>query len=533
MKAGAHAPPPVAGEEKGRRLGAEMCFRHASPVLSRKGRGVAAAIVALSLSACAVGPDFKRPAAPVTPGYATAGDDLPRSTRVEIGGQVAQSWWSAFHSPALDALMRQALVGNPTLQSTDALLGQARAELAIAHGQQLPQADLQLDVERQRFNFTTLGLAASSFPGVDNNPQLNLYSVGATVSYALDVFGEQRRNTESAKARVEAQEHQLDAAYLTLTGQIATQAALIAAVHAEVDSVNGMLEADRRDIALVRSAQRVGGVAEEARVNADAQSAVDASFLPPLQQQLAQARHALAQLEGQAPASYAPPDFTLAELPFPSAIPVSIPADLVRQRPDILQAEATLHAATAFIGVQTAKLYPNINLSAALTQSALIPGSIFNYGASAYTLGAGLAQPLFHGGQLQAQRREAVEAARARLADYQTVVLRAFTQVADLLAALAHDEGAMAAQQHSLASAQATLRLDMDAYREGGQGLLPVVDAQRQVNVATYRLTQASAQRYLDAIQLFVATGRGWTAAPKGLAASVTARGSAFAALDR
>ena len=494
-------------------------------VVFRKGRGLGAALFATALTACAVGPDFKRPAPPATPGYAMAGDDVPASTRIALGATVAQSWWSAFHSPALDALMRQALADNPSLQSTDAVLQQARQELAIARGQQLPQADAQLGLQRQRLNFATLGLNPSSFPGVNNNPVIDLYSVGGTVSYALDIFGEQRRNAESAKARVEAQSHQLDAAYLTLTGQIASQAAVIAAVHAEIATVDGMLAADRRDIALVRSAQQVGGVAEEARVNADAQSAVDAALLPPLEQQLAQARHALALMEGQAPSTYTPPDFSLADLPFPAAIPVSVPAELVRQRPDILEAEAQAHAATAFIGVQTAKLYPNINLTAALTQSSLIPGDFFDYTATAYTLGAGLTQPLFHGGQLRAQREEAVQQARARTADYQTVVLRAFAQVADLLSALAHDEGAIAAQQHSLDSAQATLRLNTAAYRIGGRGLLPVVDAQRQVNAASYRLTQAAAQRYLDAIQLFVATGRGWTASPQtGQAGSADSR---------
>ena len=489
-------------------------LRIAGPSLSRKGRWATAVIFAISLSACAVGPDFKRPAPPTAAGYAMAGDDVPTSTRVALGAQVTQSWWSAFHSQALDALMRQALADNPTLQSTDAMLQQARQELAIAHGQQLPQADAQLGLQEQRLNFTTLGLDTSGFPGINNNPVLDLYSVGATVSYALDVFGEQRRNTESAKAKVEAEAHHLDAAYLTLTGQIASQAAVIAAVHAEIATVDGMLAADQHDIALVRSAQKVGGVAEEARVNADAQSALDAALRPPLEQQLALARHALALMEGQPAAGYAPPDFTLADLPFPATIPVSVPADLVRQRPDILEAEAQAHAATAFIGVQTAKLYPNINLTAALTQSSLIPGNFFDYSATAYTLGAGLTQPLFHGGQLKAQREEAVQQARARTADYQGVVLRAFTQVADLLSALAHDEGAIAAQQHSLDSALATLRLNTAAYRIGGQGLLPVVDAQRQVNAARYRLTQAAAQRYLDAIQLFVATGRGWTATP-------------------
>ncbi len=475
-------------------------------------RAIALALVATAgLCGCTVGPDFQPPEAPALAGYAAAGDDAPTSVRVALGGEVRQAWWSAFHSPALDGLMRQTLAGNPSLRSTDAVLQQARAELAIAKGAQLPQADLSAGVTRQRLDFETLGLNPGNFPGVNNNPSFDFYSVGASVSYALDVFGGRRRATEGARARVEASAHQLDAAYLTLTGRIATQAAVIAATHAEIEAVDAMQAADQRDIALVRSAQRVGGVAEAARVNADAQSAADAALRPPLEQQLAQARHALALMVGLAPAGYTPPDFGLADLPFPREIPVSLPADLVRQRPDILEAQAQAHAATADVGVQTAKLYPNINLSAALTQSALIPGTFFDYGSTAYTLGAGLTQPLFHGGELKAQRREAVELAEARQADYQDVVLRAFGQVSDLLAALAHDEGAIAAQQHALDSAAATLRLDTIAYKDGGQGLLPVVDAQRQVNVARYRLVQVSAQRYLDAIQLFVATGRGWS----------------------
>ncbi len=496
-----------------------------SRVRARAGwTGAALVGAAAILSACTVGPDFKRPQAPSVAAYAMTGDDVPRTSRVALGVAVAQDWWSVFRSPALNALMHQALAGNPGLQSTDAVLAQAREELLIARGQQLPQADLQLGLQEQRLNFATLGLNSSSFPGVNNNPVVDIYSVGATVSYAVDVFGEQRRNAEGEQARLDARSHQLDAAYLSLTGQIASQAALIAAAHAQIAAVDAMLAADRRDIALVQSAQRVGGVAEAAQVNADAQSALDAALRPPLDQQLAQARHQLALLVGQPMAGYTPPDFTLADLPFPASIPVSIPADLVRQRPDILQAEADAHAANALIGVQTAKLYPNINLTAALTQSALIPGSIFDYGAIAYTLGAGLTQPLFHGGQLRAQRREAIEAARARQADYQGVVLRAFNQVADLLSGLAHDEAAIAAQEHALTSAQATLRLNTAAYRAGGQGLLPVVDAQRQVNVASYRLIQASAQRYLDAIQLFVATGRGWTATSQRVAIEGTAR---------
>jgi NodT family efflux transporter outer membrane factor (OMF) lipoprotein len=472
-------------------------------------RAVGAAMAAMALTGCTVGPDFQRPALPSTPGYGAVAD-APADARVRIGGEVAQAWWQAFRSPTLDALMRQALVDNPTLQSADASLAEARAQLAAARGRQLPQADLSAGVEQERLNFATLGFNAAALPGFSNNPQISIYSVGATVSYALDVFGEQRRGVESARAEAEARSHQLDAAYLTLTGQIATQAALIAALNAEIGQVDAILDNDKHDIALVRSAQRAGGVAEEARVNASAQIAADAALLPPLEQQRAEARHMLTLLMGQAPGAYAPPDFTLAALPLPADVPISVPSALVRQRPDILQAEAELHAATAEIGVETAKLYPNINLTAALTQSALQPQNIFDWPATAYTLGAGLTQPLYHGGQVKAQRRAAVETARARAADYQETVLDAFRQVADLLDALAHDRAAIAAQTHTLSTAQASLNLDQTAYRLGGQGLLPVVDAQRQVNAAALHLTQAQAALYLHTVQLFVATGRGW-----------------------
>ncbi len=485
-----------------------MRSSRAMSLIRSSGVGLA---LAVGLGGCAaVGPNFQRPAAPTTTGYAMAGEHGPLLQHTTIGAEVAQDWWSAFHSPDLDRTMRQALADNPDIQAADATLKAARSELAAAHGERLPQADLNAGLERERLNFAALGFDASQLPGIQNNPELSLYSIGPSVSYALDVFGELRRNEETAAARAEAQRHRLDAAYLTLTGQVATQAAVIAATRAEIETVEQVIASDRRNIALVESAQRAGGVAKEARVNAQAQVDADAALMPPLQQQLSTARHALALLVGKAPADYTPPDFDLAALPLPSDIPVSLPSELVRQRPDILQAEADLHSATALIGVQTAKLYPSINLSAALTQTALQPEHIFEWQSTAYSLGAGLSAPLFHGGQLKAQRRAALRQADAAAATYRSTVLHAFGQVADLMQALANDEAALAAEQRSEQSAAETLRLNTLAYREGGRGLLPVVDSQRQLDSARMRVVQVQARRYLDTIQLFVATGRGW-----------------------
>lgn len=487
-----------------------MRWNRAAPVLATS--FIALAFAAGLCGCAAVGPNFQRPAAPTETGYAMPGEQGAAGQHATLGAVVAQDWWSVFRSPELDRAMRQALADNPDLQAADATLLAARAELAAAHGARLPQADLNAGIERERLNFATYGFNTAAFPGIQNNPELSIYSLGASVGYALDVFGGLRRNEEAASARAEAEAHRLDAAYLTLTGHVATQAAIIAATRAEIATVQQIIEADRRNIELVRSAQHAGGVAEEARVDAQAQIDADSALLPPLEQQLATARHALALLVGKAPADYAAPDFDLAALPLPADIPVSLPSELVRQRPDILQAEADLHAATAMVGVQTAKLYPSINLSAALTQSALEPGHIFDWPATAYSVGAGLTAPAFHGGQLKAQKRAAERQAEAAAATYRSTVLHAFGQVADQLQALAHDEAELAADQRTAQSAAASLKLNTLAYQEGGQGLLPVIDSQRQVNSAELKIVQAQTQRYLDTIRLFVATGRGWRA---------------------
>ena len=474
---------------------------------------IASIVLGASLNACkAVGPDFSPPGSPRLSGYGAPGEAEPALQHVALGAQVADDWWRAFRSPELDRVMRLALAGNPSLQAADATLGEYRADLSAARGQRLPQADVNAAIERERLNFSALGFNSAAFPGIaiNNNPTFPLYSVGATVSYTLDLWGGVRRGIETAEARAQAQARRADAAYLTLTGDVATQAALIAATRAEIATVQSVLASDQRNLALVRQAQAAGGVAEEARVNASAQIAADSTLLPPLQRQLAAARHDLALLVGRAPASWTAPDFDIAALPLPTEIPVSLPSTLVHERPDILQAEADLHAATAQIGVQTARLYPSINLSAALTQSALQPGNVFSWSSDAYTLGAGLTAPIFHGGEIRAQRRAAVEVELAAAASYRQTVVRAFTQVAALMAELAEDEAALTAAERQQATAQATLRLNQLAYRAGGAGLLPVVDSQRQVDTAQLAVVRVQAQRYLDTIQLFVATGHGW-----------------------
>ena len=474
---------------------------------------VSLALSAAALSACVVGPNFHRPDAPGAAGYAMTGDQAAPKD-VTLGAPAAGPWWTVFGSAQLDRTMQQALAGNPTLTAANANLAQARAAVSAARGGLFPEIDANAGVQRERLNFSSFGFSSiSGFPGLSNNPEFSLYSVGATASYALPTSGGTKRTIESAAARAEALQRQGDAATLTLTGQVATQAATIAAIRAEIETAEAILVDDRNNLDLARKAEQVGGQAQGQRVSAQSQLATDEALLPPLRQDLAAARHALALLVGKAPADWTAPDFDLANLKAPGGIPVSLPSDLVRRRPDILAAEAQLHAATADIGVATAKLYPSLNLTASLTQSALTPGQVFTFPGTAYTLGAGLTQPIFDGGRLRAERKETIAARQVALATYEMTVLRAFGQVADLLQALAHDDEAIAAQTRAANSAAASLKLARSGYSEGGLSLLPVIDAERTYNMARRQLISAEAQRYLDTIQLFIATAADWTKA--------------------
>ena len=461
-----------------------------------------------ALSACVVGPNFHRPDAPAANGYAMSGDKAA-PTDISIGATAAGPWWTVFGSAELDRTMDLALAGNPTLTAADANLAQARAALTAARAGLYPEIDANAGVQRERINLASFGF--SGFPGIPANPTFSLYSVGLTASYALPTSGGTKRTIEGAAARAEAERHQADAAALTLTGQVATEVATIAALRAQIAVEEAVLVDDRNNIDLARKAFQAGGSPQGPRVNAQTQLAVDEAGLPPLRQNLAAARHALALLVGKAPADWTPPDFDLADLKAPAAIPVGLPSKLVRRRPDILSAEAQLHAATADIGVATARLYPNLTLTGALTQSTLTPSAIFNFPSTAYSLGVGLTQPIFDGGRLRAERKETIAARQAALATYEMTVLRAFGQVADLLQALAHDDETIAAEIHAVDSAGASLRLARLNYSEGGSGFLPVIDAERTYNLSRRYLVQAQAQRYLDTIQLFIAVGADWT----------------------
>jgi NodT family efflux transporter outer membrane factor (OMF) lipoprotein len=479
------------------------------------GRSVGSVVLAGTLFGCTVGPDFTEPAKPAAERYISAaevvppndaGQGAPRQTTVE-GGKIAADWWTLFHSEDLDSLVKTAIAGNRTLEGAKARLASAREAVIAANGGLYPQLDFHTGVSRQKINTSSFGLKPGS---IALPPNFNLYSVGATASFDPDIFGGTRRFIEQQSAQADFQGYQLDAAYLSLTGNAVLQAIQVASLRAQLQAVDDITDIDQSNLDLVRKSRDAGVAPDSDVVSAEAQLATDETLRPPLRQQLSQARHSLAVIVGKAPGEWLPPNFNLTDLALPGELPVSLPSALVRQRPDILAAEAKLHAASAAIGVATAHLYPDITLSASAGQAALSTGALFDKSSFIWSLAAGLTAPVFHGGTLEAERRAAVDDFKGTLADYEQTVLVSFGQVADLLQALAHDAQLLRTQQRALTAASEAVRLQRLGYSGGGQGIIPVLDAERQYQQARLGYVRAEAQRYQDTVQLFVAMGGGW-----------------------
>jgi len=482
-------------------------------------RLLAAILAAVAAGCTTVGPNFKPPAAPSVAGYTSPGERTAPAVDVEgatpgpafaPGAKVTADWWTLFRSPDLDRLVKQAIAGSPTIESAQARLAEAREGIAEARSALYPQVSFNAGIAEERQSAAAFGLAPQVFPLPSS---FNLFQVGPTASYSLDLFGGARRRIEKQAALADLQRDQLDAAYLVLTGDTVRQAIEVAAVRAQLKAVNDILDIDRQNLDLVRKERHAGTVPDSDVVTAESQLAADETLRPPLDQQLSVARHALAVLTGRAPGDWSPPDFDLAALTLPGQLPVSLPSELVHQRPDILAAEAELHAASAQIGVATAQLYPEITLSAGISASSLNGGALFSPAGLVWSVAAGLTQPLFDGGLRRAQRRAALADFKASAADYKQTVLLSFGQVADILQALTHDADMLAAQQHALELASESERLQRINYSAGGVGILPLLDAQRQYQQARLGFARAQGQRYQDTGQLFVAIGGGWWSA--------------------
>ena len=474
---------------------------------------ILALAVGFMLTGCMVGPNFRQPDAPTTSGYTES--PLPERTvaspgtggdaqRFATGQDICAQWWTLFNSEPLDRLVRDSLAQNPTLAAAQATLRQARENLVAERGALLfPQVNGNLSANREKISGASIGQPGSG------TETFTLYNASVSVSYALDAFGGNRRELEGLQALVDYQSFQFEGARLSLSANVVTTAIREAQLRAQIKATQEILAAEQKQVETIEKQFQLGGAARLTVTTQRSQVEQTRALLPPLERELAKTRHQLAVLSGRLPSEAMLPEFNLDAMALPQELPVSLPSSLARQRPDIQAAEALLHQASAQIGVATANEYPKINLTASLGDQSLQLHNLFA-GPVVWSIGAGLLQPLFHGGELQARRRAAVAAYDLAEAQYRQTVLLAFQNVADALRALEADARALKAQSDATAAASETLDLTQKQYQLGGTNIIALLVAQQQFQQQRLNLVIAQSTRYADSAALFQALGGGW-----------------------
>ncbi len=477
-------------------------------------RRLLAVVAVLALSGCAVGPDFHRPAAPTVGSLVAAPlPDTAASANVVggeaqhfvSGGDIPAQWWALFHSHELNALIEQALAHNADLKAAQAALTVAQETTLAGRGAYFPNMSAGISGSREQDPPGALA------PVPSNNAFLyNLFTPQVSVSYVPDVFGLNRRTVESLQAQQQGVRYQMIATYNTLAANVVVAAIQVASLEQQI-AITRKLVADNDDMLRILHYQLDKGYASGVDVAAQAsQAAAIEATLPPLLNQLDQQQHLLAVLCGRYPGQMTFQSFDLSKLQLPQDLPLSLPSKLVAQRPDVLQAQANLHAASAQIGVAIANRLPNIELSAGGGSTALAINQIFHAGTGFWNIGAAITAPIFQGGTLRHQERAAKAAYVQAAEQYRSTVLTAFQNVADTLSALQHDAAGLKAAAKAADAASTSLKLSQQLVRDGAASHLQLVTAEQASQQSQIALIQAQASRYADTAALYQALGGGW-----------------------
>jgi NodT family efflux transporter outer membrane factor (OMF) lipoprotein len=472
-----------------------------------------AAVSCWLVAGCAVGPNFKRPAAPDVSEYtpsplptAVTAADVPggEGQRFAKGSDIAADWWTLFHSPPLNQLIEDSLANNHDLKAAQAALSVARENVLAQRGVYFPSATASFDATRQR-------QSGQIAPALNSNAFLyNLFTPQVSVSYVPDVFGLNRRTVESLQAQADAARYQMLATYTTLTANVVVAAIQAASLQMQVEATRQLIDLNSKMVHILQYQLEKGYASRLDLAAQESQLAQVAATLPPLLKQSEQQRDLLAVLSGRFPSQATDAKFELASLQLPQDLPVSLPSQLVAQRPDVLQAEANLHDASARIGIARANRLPNFVLTANAGSSAAAINQLFTTGTGFWGLGATATAPLFQGGALLHQERAAKAAYVQAAETYRSTVLTAFQNVADTLTALEQDGEALKSAAAAADAAKVTLDLAQRQWQDGYANYLTLLSAEQAYQQGRINLVQAQANRYSDTAALFQALGGGW-----------------------
>ncbi|MBN8989824.1 MAG: efflux transporter outer membrane subunit [Rhizobiales bacterium] len=483
-------------------------------VVGRSRRFGSQLVAAMLLSGCAVGPNFETPAGPGVTSFLPgrnadpAGADRVPGYKLERGGEIPPQWWELFRSAKLDQLVQDGIAHNPDLSAAEAAVRVARANALAQRGTLFPLVSVSLDATRQRIPVETV-IDPDTGEATTGPSRYSVVTRQVSVSFVPDVWGGTRRQIESADAEAESQAFQREGVYLTLASNIALAAVEEARLRGQIAATNRIIALQLDLLRILRRQHEQGHIALPDVATQETAVAQARLLLPALERQLAQQRNLLAFLTGRFPSEARLPTFELASFRLPRKLPLSVPGDLVRQRPDIRTAEANLRAANAGIGAAIAERLPQITLSANAGKSwsnvpELSPGGVF------WSIGNNVAHKLFDAGTLAHKQRAAEEATNQSVAQYRSAVLAAFQSVADVLRALQSDVRMIEAAATARRSAQQNVDLVRRQVEQGQVDIPLLIEAQRAYMDTSLAYVDAQASRIADTVALFQALGGGW-----------------------
>jgi NodT family efflux transporter outer membrane factor (OMF) lipoprotein len=471
----------------------------------RRGR-VALLLAPFGVAGCTgmVGPDFETPKAPAVARYTPEPTADPDGQHFALGRDISGLWWDAFRSRALSDLVERSLRQNPSIEAAEAAIRAAEAARDAQRGALFPQVS-------GNFEPTANRTSGSLSPVPANNANYyRLYTAQLTVTYAPDIWGGTRRAVENLHAQAEMQRWQWEAARLALTSNVVTAAIQEASLRGQIEATRNLIKIARDIFENFTRQKDLGQVSNLDVLTQQAALETFEQTLPPLEKQLALQRDLLTALAGQFPSNEIIETFKLGSFRLPRQLPVSLPSALVRQRPDVLTAEANLHAMDALIGVAIANRLPNITLSGVAGPQALTFAGLFNPSSMAWTVGGNIAQTIFDGGTLLFRQKVAEETYRQAEAEYRNTVITAFQNVTDSLRALQSDARAVSASLRAENTAKRFLDLVREQAKLGQVAPLVILNAQQTYLQAVINRVQAQAAQLSDTAALFMALGGGW-----------------------
>ncbi len=489
---------------------------------------VMALLLATLLNGCAVGPDFKPPAAPSADGY-TPQPLLPETAAAPVAAGAAQKynakaaipfdWWTLFKSPAINSLIERAFKNNPTIESAQASLRQAQQSVIAQQGFFFPTVAASYSPSRTKI---AGNMAGASSPGVQGNGQViaqdavsapvyyNFHVAQLTVGYVPDVFGGNRRQVESLQAQLNAQHFQMEATYITLASNIVAAALQEAALRAQIKATGEIVKLNNENLEILHKQLDLGFVAGIDVAAQEAAAAQAEQALIPLAKQLELTRDLIRALAGNLPNEEVAETFELESLQLPQELPLSLPSQLVEQRPDIRAAQEQWHAASAQVGVAVAGRLPQFSITAAVGGMASTPDWMFKTGGDFFSVLGNVSLPLFDGGTLKARERAAREGLAQAAADYRGVVITAFQNVADTLHTIRFDADYLKAALRTELAMKETAEITRKQYGLGQVSYQMVLLAEQNYQQAEVNLIQAQASRLGDTAALYQALGGGW-----------------------